>query len=271
MKFISGGFLFILLEIGAVSGTVLPMKSASALLADLALDNTRVSNVAAASRFSRKVATTPRELQGNQRISKACQIDLGRHGGKGKELVPSLAHHYSIDFNKDCFLGMGAHSQTFLVRDAISNSVIALKRMDKGIKLEKAIKEYDMLANPAVGLGVNGFKPFENGGFSIIPMKYIEGETWRSLIEKKALTTSQNMDILEKVKAKLRQLHEADIVHVDPHAGNIIISGDLEPVLIDYGMARKLDSRDLISNERLKNNDFLQLPSEHYLIKNEKI
>lgn len=276
MELIAVVFLFIhfCLEISAVSAALVPVNPASALMADLAFDNNRVPKLVAASTLSRKVSTTSQELHGNLRIPKACRIDLGRLGGKGKDMVPPLAHHevfFTHDFNYLCFLGMGAHSETFLVRDAISNTVIALKRMDKGIKLEKATKEYDMLSNPAAGLGVDGFKPFENGGNSYIPMKFIEGKTWSSLIKEKALTTSQNMVILEKAEAKLRQLHEADIAHVDLHPGNIIITHDLEPVLIDYGMARNLDSLDSKSKESIKNADFFALPSHQYLEKSLKV
>ena len=89
-------------------------------------------------------------------------------------------------------------------------------------------------------------------GVAWIAMRYVEGETlarWIRRVREAATTTrssrrdrsarlDETLQWGEKVLRALHTAHEAGVVHRDLKPGNIMITPDREPVILDFGLAR---------------------------------
>jgi serine/threonine protein kinase len=73
-------------------------------------------------------------------------------------------------------------------------------------------------------------------------MEYVEGTT---LLEAaRALTIEQKTELIQKVSLAVDFLHQHGILHRDLKPANILVGADLEPRLLDFGLARQVDARD---------------------------
>ncbi|MBZ5497633.1 MAG: serine/threonine protein kinase [Acidobacteriia bacterium] len=70
-------------------------------------------------------------------------------------------------------------------------------------------------------------------------MEYVEGA---SLTEAaRALTLEQKVELMHKVVAAVEFLHQHQVVHRDLKPGNILVGPDLEPKVLDFGLAQQSD------------------------------
>ncbi len=70
-------------------------------------------------------------------------------------------------------------------------------------------------------------------------MEYLEGVPLTDAV--RALTLHQKVDLVLKVVAAVQFLHDHRLIHRDLKPGNILVGSDLEPKLLDFGLARQAD------------------------------
>ena len=82
---------------------------------------------------------------------------------------------------------------------------------------------------------------FEENDTAYMALDYVEGEDLLDIIEDPARTfdPKQIETMLAKLLSAIASVHDKDILHRDISPDNILISNDLEPVLIDFGAARE--------------------------------
>jgi hypothetical protein len=76
-------------------------------------------------------------------------------------------------------------------------------------------------------------------------MEYLEGAPLTAAAAR--LTFEQDADLMRKVALAVHFLHEHGIVHRDLKPANILVSLDLEPKLLDFGLALDLGMRERLS------------------------
>jgi len=85
-------------------------------------------------------------------------------------------------------------------------------------------------------------------GRSYLVMEYIQGQTLRSALKKRQLTTGQIMRVGSQIAGALAEAHSLGIVHRDLKPSNIMIrrgmDGEPEPVVIDFGLVKQLEEED---------------------------
>ena len=100
---------------------------------------------------------------------------------------------------------------------------------------------------------IAGFVTFDAGARPrpILVMELVQGNTLESLIDRRALTIRQALDILDGMAAGLQAMHDAGLAHLDVKPSNVILrtqrdlasprrpSSDVRqvPVLVDFGLA----------------------------------
>jgi serine/threonine-protein kinase len=72
-------------------------------------------------------------------------------------------------------------------------------------------------------------------------MEYVEGVPLTDAA--RALTISQKAELMNKVVRAVDFLHRNQIVHRDLKPGNILVGSDLEPKLLDFGLAQQVDEK----------------------------
>ena len=69
-------------------------------------------------------------------------------------------------------------------------------------------------------------------------MEYHEGESLSTLLKRGPLSEQHMLNIVLPIMDGLHQVHEAGFLHRDIKPGNILLSSDGVPVLLDFGAAR---------------------------------
>ena len=133
--------------------------------------------------------------------------------------------------------------------------------------LENFSKEAAMLASlhhPGI---VQVLRSFQACGTAYFVMPYVEGITLEDLLQSRqqggqSFTEQELQGLLERVLAALDHLHTRGIYHRDIKPGNILITNDGIPVLIDFGSARqRLSERSMTVIESPGYTPFEQLES----------
>jgi serine/threonine protein kinase/dienelactone hydrolase len=78
----------------------------------------------------------------------------------------------------------------------------------------------------------------EAGGQPYIAMEHVAGETLRDRIKAKALSTKDVLAITSQVAVGLGEAHRRGIVHRDIKSANIMITGEGQAKIMDFGLAK---------------------------------
>jgi eukaryotic-like serine/threonine-protein kinase len=78
-------------------------------------------------------------------------------------------------------------------------------------------------------------------GQAYIVMEYVEGEPIDRFCDRLRLDVDQRIDLFIKVAAAVQHAHRHLVVHRDIKPGNVLVTTNGEPKLLDFGIARVLD------------------------------
>jgi serine/threonine protein kinase len=165
---------------------------------------------------------------------------------EGEREVPTLAAGESFGrYQIVRLLGRGAMGAVYLAYDPQLARYVALKTPSLGNHpgtIERFYREARATAQlrsphicPVYDVG-------QIGGIHYISMAFIEGQSLRQLIldgQLKDLT--RIADITRKIARGLQKAHERTIIHRDIKSENIMIDADGEPIVMDFGLAKRLD------------------------------
>jgi serine/threonine protein kinase/lipoprotein NlpI len=155
-------------------------------------------------------------------------------------------------------VGRGGQGVVYLADDTRLKRRVALKVLE-GLPLpgEPALRRFRREAEVASGLEHPGIcAVFDSGvsdGVAFIAMRYIEGETLAAEIDELRRREAPPSDrgdvsavclVIERAAKALHAAHEAGVVHRDVKPGNLIVAPDGEPVLLDFGLARAVESEE---------------------------
>lgn len=149
-------------------------------------------------------------------------------------------------------IGRGGMGLVYLAAQPSMNRRVALKliRLDylnqerARVRFQREVAAVSSLDHPGI---CTVYEAGEVDGTPYIAMRYIEGETLAQRIatarETGDNTTSEKQTfatiaLIEKVALALHHAHESGLIHRDVKPGNIIVTPDEAPVLLDFGLAR---------------------------------
>jgi serine/threonine-protein kinase len=79
-------------------------------------------------------------------------------------------------------------------------------------------------------------------GLPYVVMEHIDGEPIDSYCDNHELTTKERLQLFRRVCEAVQYAHGNLVVHRDVKPGNILVAGDGSPKLLDFGIAKLLDS-----------------------------
>ncbi|HNB56054.1 MAG TPA: serine/threonine-protein kinase, partial [bacterium] len=145
-------------------------------------------------------------------------------------------------------LGEGAMAKVFKAVDTRIDRVVALKMLQfrEGMTDEMIQQLKDRFVHEAKFAGklthpniVTIYDAEEENGVSYMAMEYVDGRTLESVIENnETLTVEQILDILIQLAHGLDYAHKHDIIHRDIKPGNIILTSEDIPKIMDFGIAK---------------------------------
>jgi len=81
-------------------------------------------------------------------------------------------------------------------------------------------------------------------GYPYLVMEYVHGEPIDKYCDRKKLNVEERIDLMLKVCGAIQYAHQNLIVHRDIKPGNILVMPDGTPKLLDFGIAKLLDTSD---------------------------
>lgn len=158
---------------------------------------------------------------------------------KAGSLVGRSIGHYKIIR----LLGKGGMGEVYLAEDSVLERPVALKFIANNFvdddwakrQLMKEARAVARLENSNI-CAVYGVEATESHSF--IVMQYIEGETLASLLHRGSLDFDGALDLAEQIVRALSAAHARGIIHRDVKPQNIIVTGDAQIKVLDFGLAK---------------------------------
>jgi serine/threonine protein kinase/tetratricopeptide (TPR) repeat protein len=147
-------------------------------------------------------------------------------------------------------LGQGGMGAVYKARDREVDRVVALKVIRPDLAGNAAIidrfKQELVLSHQVTHKNVVRIYDLgEADGVKFITMEYIEGKDLRTLIqETKAFSPEEAVEIMRQVCRALEAAHAVGVIHRDLKPQNIMRDNQGRVVVMDFGLARSLDSND---------------------------
>ncbi|WP_121258794.1 protein kinase domain-containing protein [Nocardioides ferulae] len=153
-------------------------------------------------------------------------------------------------------LGAGGTGSVRRARDTVLGREVAVKELQPGqdatmrARLQAEARLAGSLHHPGIAQVYDfGEEPAATPGADPTPyivMQYVEGTSLSQLLrERGTLPPGQVMGIVAQVAGALQVAHDHGIVHRDLKPGNVIITPAGRAVLVDFGIARTLESEPL--------------------------
>jgi serine/threonine protein kinase len=176
----------------------------------------------------------------NEMDGPALSDGFGVESEGGEKLPERLSGHKILGE-----IGAGGMGRVLLGHDERLNRKIAIKILGGRYRKEESVKARFMHEARALAQisHPNIVHIFSLGPPEELPhfvMELVEGT---SLVEAgRALTLTQKAELMRKVALAADFLHEHQIIHRDLKPTNILVSADLEPKVLDFGLAQHLES-----------------------------
>lgn len=144
-------------------------------------------------------------------------------------------------------LGHGAMGSVFLAHDEQLDRQVALKIPRGDMQRNKELRlRFEREARAAASLDhpnicrIHDIGEFE--GIHYICMGYVEGfPLTRYAIAESGLTEQRIAELILKLAKALASAHEAGFIHRDLKPANVMMDYNEEPVILDFGLARRID------------------------------
>ncbi|MFZ0064280.1 MAG: protein kinase, partial [Pyrinomonadaceae bacterium] len=146
-------------------------------------------------------------------------------------------------------LGSGGTGEVYLAHDIKLGRKVALKFLDVGfiddsasrIRFLREARLASSLDHPNI---CTIHEVGEAEGRPFIAMQFVDGETLREVIGGKPLALDSLLSIILQIAEALAAAHAQGIIHRDIKAGNIIVTPQGQATVLDFGLAKMLETEE---------------------------
>ncbi|MEY2541772.1 MAG: eukaryotic-like serine/threonine-protein kinase [Verrucomicrobiota bacterium] len=151
------------------------------------------------------------------------------------------------DYEILSLIGTGGMGEVYLAQDRQLNRKVALKFVRRGMDSDDILRRFKheerllaSLNHPNIaqlyGSGV------ATDGIPFFAMEYVEGERLDHYCNERQLATEERLQLFRKVCSAITYAHQHLVIHRDIKPANIRVTAEGEPKLLDFGIAKLLDS-----------------------------
>jgi non-specific serine/threonine protein kinase/serine/threonine-protein kinase len=145
-------------------------------------------------------------------------------------------------------LGQGGMGVVYLAKreDSSFAPLVALKVIKRGMDTEDIVRRFETERKVLSGLNHPNIARLIDGGTTeeglpFFALEYIEGVPLDKYCDSNRLSTRDRLVLFQKICAAVHYAHQNLIVHRDLKPGNILVSTQGEPKLLDFGIAKLLN------------------------------
>ena len=174
----------------------------------------------------------------------ACLLETGLDSNFDLVSRPVLRDFGDYEFIEE--IGRGGQGVVYRVRQKGLNRVVALKVIALGPwATEPHLKKFRREAEMAASLDHAGIVPIyefgERDGCCYFSMKFVDGDKLDQLVTNESMSPRRAAEVVAKLARAVAHAHERKVLHRDIKPGNVLIDGNGEPHLTDFGLARLTD------------------------------
>ena len=167
-------------------------------------------------------------------------------------------------------LGRGGMGEVFLAEraDEQFQQQVAIKLVRRGLlsrhvqgrlKLERQILA--TLDHPNIARLFDGGTTTD--GTPYIVMEYVDGEPIDIYCDSRCLSVEQRLQLFKVICSAVHRAHQNLIVHRELKPSNILVARDGTPKLLDFGIAKMLDDRQMMHTMAVTQADYRVLTPDH--------
>jgi tetratricopeptide (TPR) repeat protein/predicted Ser/Thr protein kinase len=150
-------------------------------------------------------------------------------------------------FKIERVIGSGGMGTVYAARDQTLGREVAIKlhhAANGAVRLRREAVAMARLAHPNV---VTVFEVGEIERHPFVVMEYVTGTTLRAWLGDKSRTVREILDMVIAAGQGLAAAHDAGLVHRDVKPENVLIGSDGRARVGDFGLARELDSQEVLT------------------------
>ena len=155
--------------------------------------------------------------------------------------------HYRIEQK----LGQGGMGVVYKAIDTKLQRYVAIKFLlghydENSPKTKRFWEEARSVAQLTHG-NIMGIHHLETHDVPFLVMSYIDGVSLKKILENKTFTVSETVKCVAKIAQAIHYAHQQGVIHRDLKPENIMIAKNGEPIIMDFGLAKRLESDTKIS------------------------
>ena len=174
-------------------------------------------------------------------FARTVPIDLLRVGAPVQDAAVSIPGYRTLRM-----IGEGGMAQVYLAERERDSLQLVLKVLDPGLRdsgtfLQRFEREYRLIASLENEYVARIYDHGFSGAHPYIAMEYLSGGTLAARILE-GMSSLTALRLTSQIAKALDAIHEHDIVHRDLKPQNIMFRDNGRPVIVDFGLAKDLDS-----------------------------
>ena len=172
-------------------------------------------------------------------VTSTMSLDLGKRFGQ-------LIGRYKVVR----VLGEGGMGTVFLAEQDKPTRLVALKVIRPGVASANLLRRFEheaqvlgRLQHPGIAqIYEAGTADTGEGAQPYFVMEYVRGRSLMEYAQASQLSTRQRLELLVKICDAVQHAHQKGIIHRDLKPGNILVTEEGQPKILDFGVARATDA-----------------------------
>jgi serine/threonine-protein kinase len=177
----------------------------------------------------------------------------GTHAGSDESASPLLGSLLDDRYRLGSVIARGGMATVFLATDTRLDRPVAVKVMHRALaddpefvaRFTREAKASAKLSAAEV-VAVHDYGTDRNTGLAYLVMEHVRGINLRQLVQERgALTPTRAVSLIEPVLRALAAAHAAGLVHRDIKPENVLLADDGRVKVVDFGLARAVETSNL--------------------------
>ena len=173
-----------------------------------------------------------------------------RYGGQARHCYDSRVIGRTIgSYEVESKLGAGGMGEVYKARDPRLNRHVAIKALpdlvandpERVARFEREAQVLAALSHPHIG-AIYGLEVADAGKSRYLILEFIDGESLAARLHRGAVPFDEAVTYARQMLDALEAAHEKGIVHRDLKPGNVMLTTENQIKILDFGLARVIDS-----------------------------
>jgi eukaryotic-like serine/threonine-protein kinase len=147
----------------------------------------------------------------------------------------------------ESLIGTGGMGEVYLATDTELKRKVALKLVQRGLGTQEMLRRFRQEEEILAGLNHPNIAQLYGTGLTsegvpFFAMEYVEGTRLDEFCEAQRLTIEERLKIFRKICSAVAYAHQQLVIHRDLKPANIRVTTQGEPKLLDFGIAKLLET-----------------------------